>query len=944
MPAVSQDARKFDLQQCLARFSLSSFLPGQQEVISAVLSGEDCLCIMPTGGGKSLCFQLPAVVRDGTALVISPLIALMKDQVDSLAKLDVSATFINSTLDPSEQGARLQRMAAGQYDLVYIAPERFRSPRFIEAIGATAVQLLAVDEAHCISEWGHDFRHDYTRLGKFRRRIGNPQTIALTATATPEVRKDVVEQLRLKSPKTFVAGFSRPNLHYSVLSAPSEAQKSKILLDFLQETPGSGIIYCSTRKRCEEVAETAAKSGDRKTCVYHGGMEMEDRRRRQEDFMQGRAQIVAATNAFGMGIDKPDVRFVVHYNIPGSVEAYYQEAGRAGRDGLPAQCLMLYTPSDRYVQEFFIESGNPSREVVAEVYNYLRSQEKDPIELTQQELKEHLGLSIGAEGVGTCERLLEKCGVLTRLEPRQNMALVQISGELLTLVDLLPTNAKARRKVLQAMERVVGPRRGEHVYFHVRDVADAVEMTPESVGRALRALTKLEAFDYVPPFRGRAVHMLRRDLEFDRLGIDFETMERRKAADYEKLERTIRYARNAACRQLEILHYFGDLSETACGNCDNCRAAGVEPASSERTSAPDTDDDMLREAVRMALSGVARVAGKFGKNVVAQMLWGSKSATMSRWKLNKLSTYGLLKHLRLSEVGTLLDALIRIGLIEQNDVDRYKPVVQLTPRGEAVMRGQAAVGRQLKLPDRLVAKIRRDGAAPEQAAPSEKTARDDESLPAADPTLLQALRSWRTNVAGEDDVPSYFVLSNDTLDRLARIRPDTPEQLASVKGIGETKLQRYGAAILALIAQATPPAADAEPEVSADVGQASCLPKEQEIKAPVGRQDACPTDGRPSHYWTWRLLSDGYSAAECAEIRGVAPEEVLDHLLRAAENGLSVQIGWLLSPEQITALEKAVGPEPPQRLRPLLAKLPQGIQYEHLQLFLRCRTSHRKAQ
>src|SRR3990172_8576551 len=239
----------------LPQFGLSSFRQGQQEVISTVLAGQDCLCVMPTGGGKSLCYQLPALARDGLTLVVSPLIALMKDQVDQLQSLGLPVSFVNSTLPVGEQYARLDRMAAGEFRLVYVAPERFRSGRFLDAVRAIGVKLLAVDEAHCISEWGHDFRPDYARLGYFRRLLGNPTTLALTATATDRVRRDIVEQLALHDPKTFITGFARPNLFYEVWSPRTERQKAEMLVAFLRETPGSGIVYASTRKKTEEVAE-----------------------------------------------------------------------------------------------------------------------------------------------------------------------------------------------------------------------------------------------------------------------------------------------------------------------------------------------------------------------------------------------------------------------------------------------------------------------------------------------------------------------------------------------------------------------------------------------------------------------------------------------------------------------------------------------------------------
>ncbi|HEX4148167.1 MAG TPA: ATP-dependent DNA helicase RecQ, partial [Pirellulales bacterium] len=381
-----------DLEAWLPRFRLSSFRPGQLDVISAVVAGEDCLCVMPTGGGKSLCYQLPAIARPGTTLVVSPLIALMKDQVDQLQVLGLRATFVNSTLSPAEQQARLHEMAQGAYDLVYVVPERFRSPRFLEAVRAAGLQLLAIDEAHCISEWGHDFRPDYARLGRYRHMLGDPPTIALTATATDAVRRDIIQQLELREPRIFITGFARHNLHYAIEHHTSARRKDEALLAFLAENRGSGIVYASTRKRCEELAELIRTRTGRSSGAYHAGMASDERRASQDAFMQGASEIVVATTAFGMGIDKADVRFVVHYNLPASLEGYYQEAGRAGRDGLPARCLLLFSAGDWKIQEFFIESAYPSREVVSRVYQFLRSLEQDPIELTQQEIKEQLSL------------------------------------------------------------------------------------------------------------------------------------------------------------------------------------------------------------------------------------------------------------------------------------------------------------------------------------------------------------------------------------------------------------------------------------------------------------------------------------------------------------------------------------------------------------------------
>ena len=454
---------KIQPEQWLGNFGLDGFRPGQQHVIEAILAGRDTLCIMPTGGGKSLCFQLPTIAREGVTIVISPLIALMKDQVDSLLQRGIPATFINSTLNLDEQQTRIADMVAGKYKLVYIAPERLRSSSFMRSVQRTKIQLLAVDEAHCISQWGHDFRPDYARLGRFRERLGNPQTVALTATATSLVQDDIAKILQLENPSKFVTGFARTNLTLSVKSPKGNAEKDHELVRFLKSHPGCGIIYASTRKSCEKLIELLSEEIDRSIAFYHAGLPIDMRRKVQEQFMSGEIEIIVATNAFGMGIDKSDLRFVIHYNLPGSIEAYYQEAGRAGRDGEPSECLMLYSYQDKFIQEFFIENSYPSKETVREVYAYLCSINKDPIEMTLQEIKDDLGLQIGTSGIATCENLLEKSGAIERLDSRQNAAGIRIDSDMNTLIDLLPRTARNQRHVMRGLERVVGDLRHERV-------------------------------------------------------------------------------------------------------------------------------------------------------------------------------------------------------------------------------------------------------------------------------------------------------------------------------------------------------------------------------------------------------------------------------------------------------------------------------------------------
>ncbi|HEX8323194.1 MAG TPA: ATP-dependent DNA helicase RecQ [Tepidisphaeraceae bacterium] len=337
-------------------FGLSNFRLMQREVIEDVLAQRDVLCVMPTGAGKSLCYQLPAVVQGGLTIVVSPLISLMEDQVRQLHERGLTAEFINSSQPLPLQREVFKRVAAGFDGLLYVSPERFANSGFQQAMARLDIKLLAVDEAHCVSQWGHDFRPEYSQLGRVRQILGSPPTIALTATATDDVREDIVHLLNLREPQLVITGFDRPNLRYGARCVDKAREKDDVLHDLIKATPGSGIVYCATRKNVDELAiELRRQFPDRMLIPYHAGIAQDERTRNQQLFMQTPSAVTVATNAFGMGINKPDIRFVIHYDLPGTVEAYYQEAGRAGRDGQTSDCTLIYHFGDRMTQEFFID-------------------------------------------------------------------------------------------------------------------------------------------------------------------------------------------------------------------------------------------------------------------------------------------------------------------------------------------------------------------------------------------------------------------------------------------------------------------------------------------------------------------------------------------------------------------------------------------------------------
>jgi ATP-dependent DNA helicase RecQ len=555
-------------------FGFDSFRPGQEEAIRAVLEGRDTLAVMPTGGGKSLCYQVPALMQESLTVIVSPLISLMKDQVDSLIQSSVAAAAtLHSGLSPEERWEVERRVRTGEIRMLYVAPERLRSLEFVLSLRRAGVGLFVVDEAHCISEWGHDFRPDYLFLPRAVRDLGSPPVLALTATATPRVREDILRSLKMRSPEVVVTSFNRPNLTYRVLSAKEKKHKLPLILDVIRNAAPPGIVYATTRKECEELAAHLRRSGV-DAAAYHAGMGPAERSDVQERFMTDELSVVVATIAFGMGVDKPNVRFVVHSSVPGSLPAYMQESGRAGRDGESSECVVLYRGADLGRRKRLVTLGTAGEEEVGSLFHALAGLERDGRVNVQPSALPALG-GVDPDSAWIVLGSLEESGLIHR------------GYDLWAEVEVrrLEEEREGLREEVAAVHAAL-PGGGT---ISLPELARRAGVRPAVAQGALYRMMVDGVAEIIP--RGSVVDVRLKVSVLDarsRRTIAGKLKSRAKAA-YAQIRDVETYTNLSTCRREHLLRHFGDTEPVApCGACDVCLGEAETPGSEPPRLAPET--------------------------------------------------------------------------------------------------------------------------------------------------------------------------------------------------------------------------------------------------------------------------------------------------------------------------------------------------------------------
>ena len=660
-------------------FGFDRFLDNQEHIIAKIMNGDDLCVVMPTGAGKSLCYQLPGLMKNGYTIIVSPLISLMKDQVDHLRAKNIAAGLINSSISFAEQQKCISDVITGKIKLLYVAPERFGAFSFRSMLENCPPEMLIVDEAHCISQWGHDFRPSYLKIGEFAAQFRIKQICAFTATATPQVRRDIKTQLCRENMEIVAAGFKRPNLAFSVQQCSRQENKFAAIRELLKK-PAPTIIYGATRKNVEEIAEEF-------DCIaYHAGMTDDERQKAQDRFMNDSCPVLAATNAFGMGIDRKDVRRVIHYNMPGSLEAYYQEAGRAGRDGENSECVLLFSYADKFVHEFMIEMNNPPQEAVIELWELLirLSREKNTIslEMSASDLASMLTHCKNETMVSSSLAVLEKNNFIERGYRTQNTGTIIFGGNLHQLAGQHCLEKTQRSRFISRMLKYYGDALAHGISCTYNEMAGIAGLTVDQTKRVIRALNG-DVLNWDAPFAGRSIEIIAPEKNISE--VDFKKLKEKFDFELERLQQVIKYTNTYKCRQAFLIDYFGEnVKDWTCSSCDCC---SHDRKSSVTAKKPVSSAD--KTTISIILKAVDHFNGRIGAGKISAILGGSMRADIVEWNYDRSPMFGKLSFLKQNTIMQYLRRLEAANLVCRINSDY--PCLELTANGYKCLKNPESI-------------------------------------------------------------------------------------------------------------------------------------------------------------------------------------------------------------------------------------------------------------
>jgi len=738
-------------------FGYTNFRTGQEDIIDSILKKENVLAIMPTGAGKSLCYQIPALLQDRFSLVISPLISLMKDQVDNLNKNEKLASFINSSLDYLQTEKVLNDVAQNKIKLLYISPEKLENREFINRIKNLKPEFLFVDEAHCISEWGHSFRPSYRKINDFREFINVKSISAFTATATPEVREDIINELKMKNPKLFIYGFERDNIQLRVIRTSNKKEK---LLELIKDEPGATIVYTSTRRHAEGVAKFLA-ANKLNVKYYHAGLTTGLRRIIQDDFLNDRTKIIVATSAFGMGIDKENIRMVIHYNIPGSIENLYQEFGRAGRDGNPSKAFLLFKEKDIEIQKYFINNSTPTAGQVRRVYDTIcdvaniavSTRTEKPV-LLDKKLKNILKLqNIPAGLLSSSIQILQEAGYLLPVSNFDNsfyLKFIPSKNEILKFIKSVDNNTL--RDIIYVLLREYGETViNSLTKINVSKLEKELTLSIKAINENLDLLKNIGIITYEKPSAAASVKLATERIISKNLIIGKQKLEKTKNVQLKKLDKIIEYAQTDECRFKFILNYFGENKKKyRCEKCDIC--LGI-------TDEFKTLSNYIEEII-------IRTLQENRKKIRAKNLYPLLAGKSKTPEARSFTTFGICAHYSKQEIEDALQKLLLEGKLKIIDDYLFLNNMDI---------------------DNLLFEI-------DTEAEKNENFDYEENL-----ILFNKLREQRSLTSKKYNQPPNIICPDNILRNIAKIKPTTPTKLLSVTGFNQRMFNKIGNDFISII-------------------------------------------------------------------------------------------------------------------------------------------------